>query len=127
MKTVLIIENDKDAQFLLKVILEERYKVFGVEAFENGLEIFLRGARIDAVLMSFSFEENEKGEGIKKIKEIECAKEAVCVAIVSSSRTNEGERALDKGYDGVIAKPLTEEGIYAVLEKMEEKKRGVTE
>jgi len=118
MNNILIIERDDDSLYLLKEILEDKdYNVLGTTSIENGLDILKRGISIQLVMLSTFLENKESFNVIERIKRDSAISYIPIIAVTSSTRTNEGARALKEGCSAYISKPIEEETVLNVVEK----------
>ena len=123
MKNILVIERDDDSLALLKEILEDKgYNVLGTTSIENGLDILKRGIPLQLIMLSTFVENKESFSIIERIKQDSGVSSIPLIAITSSTRTNEGARALKEGCAAYVSKPIDEEAVLSNIEHILEGK-----
>lgn len=109
MKNILILDNDKDSLDLIKEILEENnFNVFATSAAKSAIDILKRGIKTDVIILSVLFDTPDSFALVTQFKELQESATVPIITIISSIRTNEKKNVLEKGVDGVIAKPIDE-------------------
>lgn len=119
MKNVLIIEYDDDYMHLLKEVLEEeQYTVLSTNEVENAIDIISRGIKIDVILMSIIFDNQERYDYLKKISDMIDREKTILIGMSSSNRTDESKKAINSGCKKAISKPIEEEELIKLIENI---------
>jgi CheY-like chemotaxis protein len=118
MKTILLVDDESNMRFLLRLILEsEGYKVVGAEHGAAALET-VRRSRPDLVLTDVMMPVMSGRELVERLR---TDPETAEIPIVILTATH--ELVLPKA-DAVIAKPFDEENLLAVVRSLTEKGAG---
>ncbi|MCW9027180.1 MAG: ATP-binding protein, partial [Thiovulaceae bacterium] len=117
---ILIVEDNKTNQLLLKMILDELNFTYDVA--NDGLESleFFKNNSYDLILMDENMPNMNGIEATKNIRQIESSKslnKTPIIAVTANALSEDRERFLEAGMDEYISKPYTEDDIFNVLRK----------
>jgi CheY-like chemotaxis protein len=130
---VLLIEDEPANRALVRAIVSrsDAPAVDGLELLEaatlSAARVVLAAGRIDLVLSDVRLPD---GSGLDLVTELRAdpAPDAPTVVIVSASvLPSEQQQALRSGADAFLAKPFSPSDLIAVLERVRERRRGVTD
>jgi CheY-like chemotaxis protein len=117
---VLVVEDEPDAQTLLKFILEPRYEVITAssgEEMRRQLETYAE--RLSLVLMDLKLEGGEDGVTLtRQIRGLGRWKSLPIVALTACSTGDDLRRAIDAGCDDYVPKPFYRRQLIALVERL---------
>jgi len=117
---VLVVEDEPDAQTLLKFILEPRYEVITAasgEEMRRQLEAYAE--RLSLVLMDLKLEGGEDGVTLtRQIRGQGRWKTLPIVALTACSTGDDLRRAIDAGCDDYVPKPFYRKQLTALVERL---------
>ncbi len=125
-KTVLYIEDDPEARFLMAEII--RYKGYSYHSASTGLEgiSLAKKHKPDIILIDLILPDMQGNEVTTLLKSLPELKNTPIIAITADTRKDVKEMVLTAGCDGYIAKPINvSEFIYKIEEFLAGKKEKV--
>ncbi|MDR6734445.1 response regulator [Sphingobacterium sp. 2149] len=106
-KTVLIIDDDQNNIFALKLALKSRgFQAFGCLSAEEGLAQLRDRAGVGLVLMDMMMPEIDGYEATQLIRKTWDAQEMPVIAVTAQAMTGDREKCLAAGANGYISKPI---------------------
>lgn len=117
MLTVLMVEDNAVSQLLgLRLLERQGHKVTAASNGRQALDILKHGS-FDVILMDLQMPELDGFDATARIREAErgSARHQVIVAMTANTLKSDLERCRDVGMDGYLAKPISPEGLAAVL------------
>lgn len=118
MKTVAVVEDNRDNRLLLRAFLNELYRI--VE-YDNG-PAALAGFRAeppDLVLMDVSLPGMDGLEVLARLRADEALRTIPVVALTAHAMRGDRERFLAAGFDDYVAKPIVDESVLkAAIERL---------
>jgi CheY-like chemotaxis protein len=115
--TVLIVEDDKINQFLIKSFIDQQYKVLTTDTSENVIEI-LSKYDVDVILMDISIKGPKNGfELAEEIKMIEKFSEISIIATTAHVFEKDRQNAIEYKCDDFIPKPFTKTVLLDTIAK----------
>jgi len=118
MKTVLVVEDNKDNMDLIKEILEDAgYEVFGTESAENGMEILNRGIKVDIIIMDVSLPRIDGYQATRMIKENPRFSELPVIMLTAHAMEEDKDKGFESGCNDFLTKPVDEELLLETLAK----------
>ncbi len=119
MKTVLVVEDNRDSMELITFILVKNgYKVIGAETGERGFDIALK-VRPDFIILDIQLPDTDGLELVRKIRSSEIDGDIPVIAMTSYAMAGDRERMMAAGFNGYIEKPIDPEKIIGQI-------RGIT-
>jgi CheY-like chemotaxis protein len=117
---VLVVEDEPDAQTLLRFILEPRYEVITAasgEEMHRQLEAYPE--RLSLVLMDLKLEGGEDGVTLTKHLRGESRWKSIPIVALTACATGDDlRRALDAGCDDYVPKPFYRKQLTALVERL---------
>lgn len=117
---VLVVEDEPDAQTLVKFMLEPKYEVIAAatgEEMRQRLSALPDG--VSLVLMDLKLEGEEDGVQLtRELRADERWKEIPIVALTACSTAEDVHRALEAGCEDYVPKPFYRKQIMALVERM---------
>lgn len=107
MKTIGVIDDDEDCGFYLKALLEGELNVSYYSTWKEAEPAFTKFPP-DLILLDISMPEIKGEEVLKRLKSIPTLAGVPVVALTAFALTGDRERFIELGFDGYLAKPLTE-------------------
>ena len=118
MKTLAVVEDNKDNRLLLQAFLGDRYAIVEYENGPAALQGF-QSARPDLVLLDISLPGMDGLEILKRIRGDERLGGLPVVALTAHAMAGDRERFLAAGFNDYIAKPIVDEAVlHATLERL---------
>ena len=115
MKTVLVVEDNRDNFDLVAEILEdEGYVVTGADSAEEGIRIIKKGG-VDLVLMDVGLPDMDGLEATKIIKSGRNTKNIPIVALTAYAMKGDREKTISAGCDEYLPKPLNEDKLIETI------------
>ncbi|WP_293886277.1 MULTISPECIES: response regulator [unclassified Sphingobacterium] len=106
-KTVLIIDDDQNNIFALKLALKSRgFQALGCLSAEEGLAHLRDRAGVGLVLMDMMMPEIDGYEATQLIRKTWDAQEMPVIAVTAQAMTGDREKCLAAGANGYISKPI---------------------
>ena len=118
MKTLAVVEDNKDNRLLLQAFLADRYEI--VE-YENGPAALrgLQGPPPDLVLLDISLPGMDGLEVLRQIRADARLAKLPVIALTAHAMTGDRERFLQAGFNDYIAKPIVDEAVlHAAIERL---------
>ncbi len=115
---IALVEDNPDNTLLVRALLEDSYEVDDYDDGESALE-GLGNVRADLILLDISLPRMSGSDVLRKIRsEPELAGIPV-VALTAHAMSGDRERFAQEGFDGYIAKPITDErALIDTIEKL---------
>jgi two-component system, cell cycle response regulator DivK len=106
MKKVLVIEDNKNNQYLLRFILRQNgYTVIEANSGIEGIGLALKDDP-DLILMDIQLPDVDGLEATKRIRASKVDRKIPIIALTSYAMTGDKQLALDAGCTGYISKPI---------------------
>ncbi|MEM1283579.1 MAG: response regulator [Chlamydiota bacterium] len=105
MKTIGVIDDDKDCGVYLTFLLEENFNVAYFQSWKEGKTAFLQSSP-DLILLDISMPEIKGEEVLKQIRDISTLATIPVIALTAFALPEDEERFIKLGFDGYIAKPI---------------------
>jgi CheY-like chemotaxis protein len=117
---VLVVEDEPDAQTLLKFILEPKYEVICASSgAEMRRQLEAGSERLSLVLMDLKLEGEEDGVSLTKhLRSIDRWKNIPIVALTACATGDDLRRAVDAGCDDYVPKPFYRRQLTALVERL---------
>lgn len=107
MKTIGIIDDDKDSNCILSAFLEDGKNVEVFEEWEPALKTFEKNPPA-LILLDISLPGTTGEEVLKRIRENSKLKNVKVIALTGYSQPNARTEFLKKGFDEYLSKPITD-------------------
>lgn len=118
-KTILIIDDDQNNIFALKLALKSRgFQAIGSLSAEEGLAQLRDHGGIGIVLMDMMMPEIDGYEATKLIRDSWNASELPIVAVTAQAMTGDREKCLSAGANGYISKPIDIELLVQMIREI---------
>ncbi|WP_293954379.1 MULTISPECIES: response regulator [unclassified Sphingobacterium] len=106
-KTVLIIDDDQNNIFALKLALKSRgFQALGCLSAEEGLAQLRNSTGVGLVLMDMMMPEIDGYEATQLIRKTWDSQEMPVIAVTAQAMTGDREKCLAAGANGYISKPI---------------------
>lgn len=117
---VLVVEDEPDAQTLLKFILEPKYEVLTASSGEEMRRLLQAHSEpISLVLMDLKLEGEEDGVSLTKhLRNIDRWKGIPIVALTACATGDDLRRAVEAGCDDYVPKPFYRRQLTALVERL---------
>ena len=117
---VLVVEDEPDAQTLLRFILEPRYEVItACSGEEMRRQLEAHPERLSLVLMDLKLEGDEDGVTLTRhLRGEERWKSIPIIALTACSTGDDLRRAIDAGCDDYVPKPFYRKQLTALVERL---------
>jgi len=110
MKTIAVVEDNRDNRLLLRAFLSERYAITEYETGPAALEGF-KAALPDLVLLDVSLPGMDGLAVLAKMRGEGRTGKIPVVALTAHAMTGDRERFLKAGFDDYVAKPIVDENV----------------
>ncbi|UQA73940.1 response regulator [Sphingobacterium siyangense] len=118
-KTILIIDDDQNNIFALKLALKSRgFQAIGSLSAEEGLAQLRDHGGIGIVLMDMMMPEIDGYEATKLIRDSWNASELPIIAVTAQAMTGDREKCLSAGANGYISKPIDIELLVQMIREI---------
>lgn len=118
-KTILIIDDDQNNIFALKLALKTRgFQAMGSLSAEEGLAQLRDHGGIGIVLMDMMMPEIDGYEATKLIRQSWNASELPIIAVTAQAMTGDREKCLSAGANGYISKPIDIELLVQMIREI---------
>ncbi|WP_394676168.1 response regulator [uncultured Sphingobacterium sp.] len=118
-KTILIIDDDQNNIFALKLALKSRgFQAMGSLSAEEGLVQLRDHGGICVVLMDMMMPEIDGYEATKLIRQSWNASELPIIAVTAQAMTGDREKCLSAGANGYISKPIDIELLVQMIREI---------
>lgn len=118
-KTILIIDDDQNNIFALKLALKSRgFQAIGSLSAEEGLAQLRDHANVGVVLMDMMMPEIDGYEATKLIRDSWNASELPIIAVTAQAMTGDREKCLSAGANGYISKPIDIELLVQMIREI---------
>lgn len=118
-KTILIIDDDQNNIFALKLALKSRgFQAMGSLSAEEGLAQLRDHGGIGVVLMDMMMPEIDGYEATKLIRQSWNASELPIIAVTAQAMTGDREKCLSAGANGYISKPIDIELLVQMIREI---------
>ncbi|TWI20754.1 response regulator [Sphingobacterium siyangense] len=118
-KTILIIDDDQNNIFALKLALKSRgFQAIGCLSAEDGLVQLRYHIGISLVLMDMMMPEIDGYEATKLIRQSWNASELPIIAVTAQAMTGDREKCLSAGANGYISKPIDIELLVQMIREI---------
>ncbi|APU98470.1 response regulator [Sphingobacterium sp. B29] len=118
-KTILIIDDDQNNIFALKLALKSRgFQAMGSLSAEEGLAQLRDHGGIGIVLMDMMMPEIDGYEATKLIRDSWNASELPIIAVTAQAMTGDREKCLSAGANGYISKPIDIELLVQMIREI---------
>ena len=114
---ILIVEDDKFNQEILKRVLTKKYRTYSAVSAEGAYEV-LKNNEIDLILMDISI--NGEKDGLVLTKELKAAKKYLhipVIAVTAHAGNDDRRNALAAGCDEYLAKPFSMDQLFKKIGK----------
>jgi CheY-like chemotaxis protein len=117
---VLVVEDEPDAQTLIKFILEPKYEVIAASSgAEMRQQLEANSERLSLVLMDLKLEGEEDGVSLTKhLRGIDRWKGIPIVALTACATGDDLRRAVEAGCDDYVPKPFYRRQLIALVERL---------
>lgn len=118
-KTILIIDDDQNNIFALKLALKSRgFQAIGSLSAEEGLAQLRDHGGIGIVLMDMMMPEIDGYEATKLIRDSWNSSELPIIAVTAQAMTGDREKCLSAGANGYISKPIDIELLVQMIREI---------
>lgn len=118
-KTILIIDDDQNNIFALKLALKSRgFQAIGSLSAEEGLAQLRDYASVGVVLMDMMMPKIDGYEATKLIRHSWNASELPIIAVTAQAMTGDREKCLSAGANGYISKPIDIELLVQMIREI---------
>ena len=118
MKTIAVVEDNRDNRLLLRAFLADRYEITEFENGPSALDAF-RARLPDLVLLDISLPGMDGMAILAHIRADEALQKLPVVALTAHAMTGDRERFLRAGFNDYVAKPIVDESVlHATIEKL---------
>jgi CheY-like chemotaxis protein len=117
---VLVVEDEPDAQTLLRFILEPKYEVITASSGEEmRRQLEAHSERVNLVLMDLRLEGDDDGVALTKQLRGEARWKSIPIVALTACATGEGfRRAVEAGCDEYVPKPFYRKQLTALIERL---------
>lgn len=122
-KKVLIAEDESINRTAIKMMLEDRFEIFFAVNGKEVIELFPQIAP-DIILMDIMMPEVDGLTAFNQIRLFENGKSTPVIAVTARVMPEEKKAIGEAGFNGYIAKPIDDQLLIALIEKLLEKKDG---
>ena len=111
MKSIVVIEDNKDNRLLVRSLLSEFY---AITEYETGFEAFrgLRNNVPDLILLDISLPGMDGVEVLSQLRKDERLKKIPVIALTAHAVSGDREQYLASGFNDYIAKPIVDEDAF---------------
>jgi CheY-like chemotaxis protein len=111
MKSIVVIEDNKDNRLLVRSLLSDLYSI---TEYETGFEAFrgLRNNVPDLILLDISLPGMDGVEVLSQLKNDEKLKNIPVIALTAHAVSGDREQYLASGFNDYIAKPIVDEDAF---------------
>jgi CheY-like chemotaxis protein len=118
MKTLALVEDNKDNRLLIQAFLSDKYAIVEYENGPAALE-GIAASVPDLVLLDISLPGMDGLEILKRLRAEERFRTLPIIALTAHAMTGDRERFLGAGFNDYIAKPIVDEGLlHAAIERL---------
>ena len=123
---VLVVEDEPDAQTLLRFILEPKYEVISASSGEEmRRQLVAHSERLSLVLMDLKLEGDEDGVMLtRQLRSEDRWKSIPIVALTACATGDDLRRAVEAGCDDYVPKPFYRRQLIALVERLIDNSRG---
>ncbi len=122
MKTALLVEDNQDNRYLLKILLEDNgYRVFEAETGSKGVEMAAR-IKPNFIIIDIQLPDINGYEATRRIRSSPSDGGALIVAVTSYAMIGDREKVLKAGCAGYIEKPINSDTFVMQFENIIRKK-----
>jgi CheY-like chemotaxis protein len=124
---VLVVEDEPDAQTLLRFILEPKYEVITASSGEEmRRQLDAHSERVSLVLMDLKLEGDEDGVTLTRHLRSESRWKGIPIVALTACATGDDlRRAVDAGCDDYVPKPFYRKQLTALVERLIENSREI--
>ncbi len=110
MKTIAVVEDNPDNRLLVQAILEDSYRL---SEYEDGpaARAGVRRELPDLVLLDISLPGMDGTQVLQALRSEDRLRDLPVVALTAHAMAGDRDRLLAAGFDGYVAKPITDEQI----------------
>ena len=111
MKSIVLVEDDRDSRLLVRSLLSEFYKVI---EYETGFEALLglRDLAPDLVILDVSLPGMSGPELLRRLRTDKRLENVPVIALTAHASTSDREEYLQAGFDGYVAKPIVDDEAF---------------
>lgn len=110
MKSIAVVEDNADNRLLMRVLLEDKYRVVEYDDGQAALDGLGRELP-DLVLLDISLPTLDGLEVLTRIRKDERLRQLPVIAITAHATGSDRARFIAAGFDGYVSKPIVDENI----------------
>ncbi|MCX6911109.1 MAG: response regulator [Verrucomicrobia bacterium] len=117
MKTIAVVEDNPDNRLLVRVMLEDRYKVTTYETGFDALE-GIKHEMPDLVLLDISLPHMDGTEVLRRLRADSALCQIPVIALTAHAMAGDREKYLSAGFNDYVPKPIVDETfLLAAIER----------
>ena len=118
MRTIAVVEDNRDNRLLLQAFLADRYRIVEFETGAAALEAF-RAAPPDLVLLDISLPGMDGLEVVAQVRADGALQKLPVIALTAHAMAGDRERFLQAGFNDYVAKPIVDETVlHGAIERL---------
>ena len=118
MKTIAVVEDNRDNRLLLQAFLSDRYSIVEYDTGPGALE-GLKTSVPDLMLLDISLPGMDGLQVLASIRADERLKALPVIALTAHAMSGDRERFLKAGFNDYVAKPIVDENVlFAAIERL---------
>ncbi len=121
MKKILVVEDMELNRDLLEQLLEEDYQVITAIDGASGYETAVR-EKPDLILMDLSLPIMDGWDATRQLKANALVRHIPIIALTAHAMRGDEDKALAVGCDGYLSKPIDEDRLFALIDRLLYKK-----
>lgn len=115
MRSILAVEDNDDAQLLLRYLLRESFALTVVPTIDDALDAATRH-EFDLLLLDINMGEDRTGvDLLHAVRSLPMHEETPAVAFTAYALPGDDEHFLNMGFNSYLSKPFTREQLYDVI------------
>ena len=123
---ILLVDDDEDCRHIYQLALEHAgHTVLLARDGIEGLRM-AKGEEPDLILMDIAMPHLDGFEALKRLRAFGPTRDLRIVAITAAAAYYDASEFLDKGFDGLLTKPVSPAALVAAVEGMNTQGRGIT-
>ena len=115
---ILAVEDNQDAQLLLKFLLAPRYKPTIVAGFDQAMQLAINGG-FEIYLLDINLGEYRTGiDLLQSLRAMSQDSYVPAVALTAYALPGDPKRFIEAGFDGYVSKPFTQKILHDAIDDL---------